>query len=287
MPAHIRNPFEMAVEQVSFALSDLGRALPGRKHRVAAPPAPAVVRKIGVGDLREALREGAADLGVVREDVVFAALIYPIAGLLLAGLLVDHHLLPLIFPLVSGFALLGPVAAVGVYEISRRHEQGLPVTWADEVGVLRSPSIGAILGMGVILLVIFLAWLAAAWGVYMATLGPAPPASVLGFAHDVLMTPAGWAMVVIGCGVGSLFAALTLAITVVSFPLLLDRGGGVGRAVATSVRATRANPGPIALWGLIVGAALVAGSIPALFGLIFVIPLLGHATWRLYRKLVA
>ena len=287
MPAHIRNPFEMAVEQFGAALSDVGRALPRRRAKAAAPPAPAVVRRITTRDLRDALREGAADLSVVREDVVFAALIYPIAGLLLAGLLLDHHLLPLIFPLVSGFALLGPVAAIGVYEISRRHEQGLPVTWADELGVLRSPSLGAILGMGVILLVIFLAWLACAYGVYMATLGPAPPASVTGFARAVVSTTAGWTMFIVGCGVGFLFAALTLAITVVSFPLLLDRGGGLGRALATSVRATRANPGAIALWGLIVGAALLLGSIPALFGLIFVIPLLGHATWHLYRKLIA
>ena len=93
-------------------------------------------------------------------------------------------------------------------------------------------------------------------------------------------------MIVIGVSVGFLFALLVLAISVVSFPLLLDRDVGLPNAVWTSIRAVAANPGPMAIWGLIVAGSLVVGSIPAFLGLIFVLPVLGHATWHLYRKLV-
>ena len=288
MPAqnHIRNPFEMAIEQFGQAVSDAGRAATARRPAEVEQAAP-VIRRVAPSDLWAALLEGASDLGVAREDVVFAALIYPIAGLVLAQIFLNHNLLPLIFPLAAGFALLGPVAAVGVYEVSRLHEQGRPVTWADELGVLRSPAFASIFGLGLILLAIFLAWLAVAWAVYAFTLGPAPPASLGAFVRNVLGGPAGWEMIGVGFAVGFVFAVVVLAISVVSFPLLLDRGGGVFRAISTSVRAVAANPGTMALWGLIVAGLLALGSAPALFGLIFVMPLLGHATWRLYRKMIA
>lgn len=284
---HIRNPFEMVVEQFGHAVAETAGAERARPRSAAIDRSTPTIRRITLRDLADALREGAGDLGVVREDVAFVALIYPIAGLLLADLFLNHNLLPLIFPLASGFALLGPVAAIGVYEISLRHEQGAKVTWADALGVLRSPALGAIFGLGLILLAIFLAWLAAAYGVYALQLGPAPPTSLGAFAHAVLMTRAGWGMIFIGLGVGFMFALAALIISVVSFPLLLDHGGGIGRAIATSARAVAANPGPMALWGLIVAGLLALGSTPALFGLILVMPWLGHATWRLYRKIVA
>lgn len=282
---HIRNPFEMAVESLGRIASDASRVNPAQV-RPAPESRPIVIRRITVADLWDSLRLGRSDLGVTREDVLFAALIYPAAGLLLAEIFLNHNWLPLIFPLASGFALLGPVAAVGLYEISRLHEQGRPVTWRNAFGVLSSPAFGAIFLLGLFLLAIFLLWMTAADGIYNLTLGPAPPASLGVFAHKVLTTPAGWTMIVAGCAVGFVFAAIALAVSVVSFPLLLDRGGGVGQAVMASVRAVAANPGPMALWGLIVAVALALGSLPALFGLIFVMPLLGHATWHLYRKVV-
>jgi uncharacterized membrane protein len=287
MPAehHIRNPFEVAIEQLSGAVSDAGRALAAKPRLHTARTVP-VVRRITVSDLWDALRKGVGDFAAVRADVLFIGLIYPLAGLLLARLAFSYDLLPLMFPLVSGFALLGPLAAVGLYEISRRREAGLPVHWVDALDVFRSPAFSSILGLGAVLLGLFLLWMAAAWGIYAATLGPAPPASVPGFLHDVFQTPAGWTMIVTGFAVGFLFAAAALAISVVSFPLLLDRDVGIGAAIATSLRAVAANPVPMALWGAIVAGALVVGSAPALVGLIFVMPVLGHATWHLYRKVV-
>jgi uncharacterized membrane protein len=170
--------------------------------------------------------------------------------------------------------------------MSRRREQGVDISWADAFGVVRAPAFGAILVLGLALLAIFLLWLAAAYAIYLVTLGPESPASIGAFAGDVLTTGAGWTMIVVGVGVGLLFALLVLAISVVSFPLLLDRDVGLPVAVATSVHAVLANPGPMAAWGLIVASGLVVGSIPVLLGLIIVMPVLGHATWHLYRKVV-
>lgn len=283
---HVENPFEYVLEKLSWIAEDVRSALlaPARRHVAKTPP---VVRRIAAADLWAALRQGARDLGAVRDDVLFIALIYPVAGLVLARLAFSYNMLPLVFPLASGFALIGPLAAIGLYEISRRREAGEPVSWAAGLSVLRAPAIGSILGLGAILLMLFFAWLAAAWGIYAATLGPAPPVSIGAFIRDVFETPAGWAMMVIGIGVGFLFAALALAISVVSFPLLLDRDVGIGSAVGASLRAVAANPWTMGLWGAIVAGGLVLGSLPGLVGLIFVMPVLGHATWHLYRKAIA
>ena len=287
MPAqnHVENPLEYALEHASWALRDIGRALTAPVHRhVAAEPI--VIRAITPEDLGLALREGLADLGAARADVVFLALIYPIAGLVLARLAFSYDFLPLIFPLASGFAILGPLAAVGLYEISRRRQAGEPLTAAAITSVLRSPALGSILGLGAILVLLFLAWMATAWAVYAVTLGPAPPASAAQFISQVLTTPAGWTMIVVGCALGAVFAAAAFVLSAISFPLLLDRDVGIGAAVAASARAVRRNPQVMAMWAAFIALALALGSLPALAGLIFVVPWLGHATWRLYRRLV-
>jgi uncharacterized membrane protein len=153
--------------------------------------------------------------------------------------------------------------------------------------VLQAPAAGAVTVLALVLLTIFLAWLGAAYGIYVATFGPQPPVSATAFIGEVFTTPAGWVLIVAGLGVGFLFAVLVATISVVSFPMLLDRDVGAWTALTTSVRAVWANPGVMARWGLLVAAALVIGSIPALLGLAIVLPVLGHATWHLYRKLIA
>jgi uncharacterized membrane protein len=284
----IQSPPGWGWDQLTQAVHEIGSAKPEEYwHEGAAETAAPVVRRIGVADLRDALARGLDDFEANRTDVIFLCVIYPILGLLLGRLASGYGLLPLIFPLASGFALVGPFAAVGLNEMSRRREQGGSATWIDAFGVLRSPSIGTILLLGLLLIALFLLWLVVAEIIYVVTLGPEPPTSVTAFAHDVFTTGAGWAMIVVGIGVGFLFAVLVLAISVVSFPLLLDRNAGIGTAVTTSMRAVAANPGIMGLWGLIVAAGLVLGSLPFFVGLVVVLPVLGHATWHLYRKVVA
>ena len=289
---HIRNPFELFVEQMSGAVSEAGdAAVKTRERETVTPPA---VRRITTEDLRAALRAGVADFGAVRDDILFIGLIYPLAGLILARFVFSQNLIPLVFPLIAGFALVGPVAAVGLYEVSRRREAGEHVNWMTAFKVFRSPALPSVLWLGFLMLVLFGMWMAVAYGIYFATVAPlfqtpigAEPPSLAAFLYADFTTPQGWEMIVVGLTVGFLFAAVAMAVSVVSFPLLLDRNVGMITAVKTSFKAVAANPRVMAIWGLIVTGALVLGSIPALFGLIFVVPILGHATWHLYRRLVA
>src|SRR3954471_14365815 len=244
------------------------------------------IRKITFVDLQEALRRGVDDFLAMPSHAVFLCLIYPVVGFVLARLVLGANVLPLLFPLAAGFALIGPLAALGLYEMSRRREQGLDVSWKHALDIRRSPSLGAIVVLGLMLVAIFLVWIAVAQAIYVATFGYVPAASMPDFINQVFTTPQGWTLAIIGNFVGFLFAVLVLTLTVISFPLLLDRDVGAATAILTSVRAVLANPVAMGAWGLIVAVLLVLGSIPALFGLAVVMPILGHATWHLYRKVV-
>jgi uncharacterized membrane protein len=279
---HIRNPVEWGVDQVRSAGAVLGERA-GRRHETTVPE----IRRITLADIRYALARGIDDFATFRGDVVFLVLIYPLAGLVLARLTFGYDLLPLLFPLASGFALIGPIAAVGLYEMSRRREFGAETGWADAFAVLRAPAIGSIVAFGLLLLAIFAVWIGVASAIYNLTLGPEPPASLAAFARDVFTTEMGWLMIGLGIGIGFLFAAGVLAISVVSVPLMLDRDVGLFAAIGASLRAVRTNPVPMAVWGLIVAVGLALGTAPLFLGLIFVMPVLGHATWHLYRRVIA
>ncbi len=244
------------------------------------------VRRIGTADLIDALAKGLDDFKAMPTHVVFLCLIYPIVTLLFARTYAGYDVLPLVFPLLAGFTLIGPLVATGMYELSRRREEGLDISRGHAFDVFRSPSIRSIATLGVVLMAIYFAWLVAAQAIYVVNFGSAAPASIEGFARQVLTTPAGWALIVEGISVGFLFAVVVLTLSVVSFPLLLDRNVGVMTAVHTSIRAVLANPMMMAMWGLIVAVALLIGSLPLFVGLSVVMPVLGHATWHLYRKVV-
>lgn len=246
-----------------------------------------IIRTIGLSDLQQALRLGWEDFKAVPSHAIILCLIYPVLGLVLARLVLRYSVLPLLFPLAAGFALIGPFAALGLYELSRRLERGEPTPVWGALEALRSPSFGAILGLGTLLLALFVTWVATAQAIYIAAFGYEAAAGISDFAARVLTTPQGWWLIVVGCSVGFLFAVVALCLSVVSFPLMLDRHAGAGDAMVTSLRAVARNPVPMAAWGLIVAVLLVLGSLPFFLGLAVVIPLLGHSTWHLYRKVVA
>ena len=249
-------------------------------------PAHPVVRKITPADLKEALAKGFDDFWAMPSHLVFLGLIYPVVGVCLAALTFSNNALPLLFPLASGFALIGPFAGIGLYEISRRRELGLSTSWQDAFNVLKSPSIPSIVALGVLLLAIFLVWLTTARLLYQSIFGYAVPTSYSELINQVLTTSEGMRLIVLGNILGFIFAVAVLSISVISFPLLLDRDVGAAVAVYTSVKAVAMNPLTMALWGLIVAAALLVGSIPLFVGLAIVMPVLGHATWHLYRRVV-
>ncbi len=249
-------------------------------------PARPVVRRIAPSDLFHALACGVDDFMAMPSHAVFLCVVYPLLGILLIGLTLGNSLVPLAFPIAAGFALVGPLAAIGLYELSRRREAGLDSSSHHAFDVLYSPSLGAIVAMGLLLMTIFFVWLAVAEAIYVANFGYGGPDSLRAFAHDIFATRAGWTLIVVGTAVGFLLAVVVLVISAISFPLLLDRDVGAAVAVATSIRVVAENPATMALWGFIVAAMLVIGSIPFFLGLTIVMPVLGHATWHLYRRAV-
>ncbi len=254
--------------------------------RTSDVDAPIVIRNITTADLREALRLGWEDFKAIPSHAVMLCVIYPILGLALARIVLGYSVLPLLFPLAAGFALVGPFAALGLYELSRRRERGEePSAW-DAFRVLSSPSFGAMLGLGTVLLALFVVWVAAANAIYVATFGHQAAASIPDFVNRIFTTTEGRMLILVGCGVGFLFAVVALCISVVSFPLMLDRHASATDAILTSLKAVMINPFNIAVWGLFVAALLVIGSLPCFLGLAVVLPVLGHATWHLYRRMI-
>jgi uncharacterized membrane protein len=283
----IRNPIEWGGSQIvgtAKALSAVGHSLHHVQDTIHSP-AP-VIRRIRKEDVFDAVRKGFEDFQLYRSDVVLLCIVYAVVGLILTRLAFGSELLPLLFPLASGFAIVGPFACLALYEMSRLREQGVAVSWANAFDVLKAPAIGSILVLGAGLVALFLLWIFTAWVIYANTLDGMTPTSVGAFLSQVFRTGAGQTLIVVGVGVGFLFALAAMMISVVSFPLLLDHDVGLDTAVSTSVKAVIANPGPMAVWGMIVAGGLVLGSLPAFLGLVVVVPVLGHATWHLYRKLI-
>ncbi len=252
----------------------------------AGSPAQPVIHTIGPGDIRDAIVKGIADFEAMPTHVVFLGLIYPIAMLVVARIYAGYDVLPLVFPLLTGYTLIGPLVAIGMYELSRRRERGLDTSRSHAFDVIRFASIGSIVALSALLMLIYIVWLGIAWTIYQLNFGGAAPESILAFALQIVATPAGWATIFVGCGVGFIFATVTFTLSVVSFPMLVDRNVGFVTAVQTSVRAVAANPITMGIWAFIVASGLLIGALPFFVGLAVVLPVLGHATWHLYRKVV-
>jgi len=279
----IGNPLSWAAQGLSGAGHMVGDATDALRGEVTEPPEAKTLR---IEDLRLALRKGYEDFKRFRSDVMFLVLIYPIIGVCLSVIAFNQALLPMLFPLGAGFLLLGPVAAVGLYEMSRRGERDDAVGWGAAFAVLKARNIGPIFVMSLYLLGLFLLWILAAMQIYQWTLGPQPPASAGQFILDVATNGAGWIMGIVGVSVGAVFAAVVLAVSLTTLPMLIDQRVGLAVAVVTSVKVARKNPVTVGTWGGIVAALMLLGTLPLFLGLIVVLPILGHATWYIYRAAV-
>ena len=289
----IRNPVEWVVDElreVARGVGGAGRSVQHTSTHLFSQPL--AVSKIELSDLKEVLAKGFDDFMAYRTDIIFLIVIYPIAAVVVGAAAIRHEFIPLLFPIVSGSAIMGPFVGIFLYALSRRRELNLQRhhvdnhSWANALTVARSRNFGAIILLGAMLVAMYLVWLGSAFWIYHVTHGPQPIESAGRFVQDLFLTQAGWWLTGIGLAVGFVFALIALMTTVVSFPLLIDRDVGLGTAVETSIRATLANPVPVAAWGLVVVGSLVAGAIPLLIGLAVVMPVLCHASWHLYRKLV-
>jgi uncharacterized membrane protein len=244
------------------------------------------VRRIAAADLIASLREGWRDFMAMRGDLIFLGLLYPLIGLVAAAVSLGGSLIPLFFPIAAGIGLLGPLAAIGFYELARRREAGLESDWSHFLDVRKRPAMDDIAIVSGVLLCLFLLWLIVAGVLYVVLWGPAAPASLGAFLRRLFTTREGWGLIVLGNAFGALFGVAVLALSVASMPMLVDRDINAGVAMRTSVAAVRANFGVMMRWGLIVAAVLVLGSIPAFIGLAVMLPWLGYSTWHLYTRLV-
>ncbi|MCV2863812.1 DUF2189 domain-containing protein [Albidovulum sediminicola] len=278
----IGNPLSWGLRQLGTAGDDIGKV----SRRIGGTGEIPRVRALSFADLGAALRLGLRDFAALRTDVIAAAMLYPLAGICMVWAAWHGALLHLVFPIASGFALVGPAVAIGFYEMSRRREAGQAANWLDGFRVLASPAFGVMFIGAMMLAAVFFGWLLTAYFVFLVTMGPEIPMSAQDFVRDVLTTPSGWAMIAIGVPLGAVYAAMVLASAIVTFPLLLDRDVGLPAAIVTSLRVTRAAPGPVLAWGAIVAGLLVLGTIPLFLGLAIVLPVLGHASWHLYRLAV-
>ena len=252
----------------------------------AASSAQPVIHTIGPRDVRDAIVKGIADFEAMPTHVIFLCLIYPFVMIVIARVYAGYDVLPLVFPFLTGYTLIGPLVAIGMYELSRRREQGLDTSRAHAFDVLRFASIGSIVALSALLMLFYIGWLGIAWTIYQLNFGGAAPESILEFVLQIVATPAGWTTIFVGCGAGFIFATVAFTLSVVSFPMLVDRDVGFVTAVQTSVRAVVANPVTMGIWAFIVASGLLIGSLPFFVGLAVVLPVLGHATWHLYRKIV-
>ena len=244
------------------------------------------VRKIEVSDVVDALKQGFGDFMKRPSHYIFLVIIYPVIGILLFKFASGGNAFELLFPLMSGFALIGPIAAIGLYEISRRLEKNMDTSWKHAFDVRKSPAVPAILAVGAMLVVLFLLWLLAAHVIFLWLYGDAQKNVTFELLYDMISTQRGWTLILLGNGLGFCFAVVVLCTSVVAFPILLDRDVGAILAIKTSISVSVMNPIPMIAWGLIVAGCLLLGALPGLAGLLVALPVLGHATWHIYRKVV-
>lgn len=241
---------------------------------------------LGTEDVFAALRAGWADFKAQPLFGLFFAGVYVLAGILIAQSLMARGGISWLLTAAAGFPLIAPFVAVGLYEVSRRREQGLPMSWPAILGAVRGRGDDQLILMGAFLFVLFGFWVVLARGVIAIFLADVDMAGLVADPMGFLSSGQGIAMLLVGSAFGGLMALLVFSITVFSLPMLVDRQVDVITAIVTSVGAVRANMATMLTWAALIAILLFAGMLPLFLGLLIILPVLGHATWHLYRRAI-
>lgn len=246
-----------------------------------------VVRAVSVGEIVDALAEGLRDFQSAPVYGLTFGAIYAIGGILIVLCVSALGASYLAYPLAAGFALIGPFIAVGLYEVSRRRETGQPLSWSAVIGTIIAQSRRELGWMAFVTVFIFVIWMYQVRLLIALMLGLKSFSSLREFLLVVTTTPEGWIFLIIGHVLGAVLSLVLFSLTVVSFPLLLDREVDFVTAMVTSVRAVVTSPVPMIGWAAVIVVLLMVSAIPYFLGLVVTLPVLGHATWHLYRRIVA
>jgi uncharacterized membrane protein len=260
---------------------------PGAAAPAATPPvSEPIVRTIKGADVTEALAAGLRDFQAAPLYGLFFGGIYALGGMLIVAAIWRWDMIYLAYPLAAGFALIGPFVAVGLYEVSRLRERHEALSWSKVLGVVFAQG-GRELGwMSLVCVFIFMMWMYQV-RLLLALFFGFEPVSADTFLRTLFGTPEGWLFLAIGHADGAVLSVILFSLTVVSFPLLLEREVDFITAMITSVRAVTRNPVPMLVWALVIVILMIAACLPLFMGLFVVLPVLGHATWHLYRRIVA
>ena len=278
----IGNPMSWTAREVMLG----ARAIALTEGAVRGHEAPPATRKLTPKDLTAALAAGWADMQATRTDVLALLAIYPLVVAVLYWVTLGQNLWHLIFPVMTGLALLGPVAAVAFQELSRRRANGGRAVWSDAWNLRNAPGFGAMMVASLALFGAALAWVGISVVISQSIVGNAAVPGVGAFLAIAFGSGAGLWMLGLDLLVGIGFAGAVFAGALVTFPLLMERDTGLAAALTTSARVVRENPRVAARWAGIVMGMLILGALPAFLGLVIVVPVLGHATWHLYRRAV-
>lgn len=249
-------------------------------------PAMPRVNALSATDIRAALMEGLADFARAPLFGLFFGGIFAAAGIVIVLALTAWDVPWMIYPVAIGFPLVGPFAAVGLYEVSRRLEAGRPLDWPGVLSVVWAQRRRELSWMAFVMLFVFWVWMYQIRLLVALFLGRLSFSTLEKFLTVVLTTPQGFLFLAVGHVVGAAIALVLFSITVISIPLLMEREVDFVTAMITSVRAVVASPVAMLSWGVVVTLCVIAACLPFFLGLLVVLPVLGHATWHLYRRAV-
>lgn len=251
------------------------------------PSAFPVVRAATIDDIRTALAQGWRDfLAAPLYGLVFGG-VYALGGLLVVSTVALLDMAYLAYPLAAGFVLIGPFIAAGLYEVSRRLERGDALDWRGVFGVIFAQGGREFAWMAFVSIFAFIIWMYQVRLLLALFLGFQSFASFGAFLHVVFTTGDGLAFLAVGHVIGAIMATIVFSLTVVSFPLLLDREVDFITAMIVSVQAVVKSPVVMIGWAFSIVIVVALASAPFFLGLFVALPVLGHATWRLYRRIVA